>query len=354
MVAQVEIEDVRACLGQYPALGTIASVAPPRESEWHGHNTVFRAMCEAGEFYLKVLTTHPQLSTEEHYEFQDWAMEHFRAIGAQTPVALRNMHGNRLTPCADYPAVLSAAVTGDEFHEEVLAQQESAGRTLGEFHCRAAASAPRGRSAFRPLGGYLLRDKSQLDRLPDIPERAAIFENADMLLARSHRIAQELDTCEFDSLPRSAVHSDFTGIHLRVRGDRVCGVLDFEYVCLEARILDLGRSLTQLFCVGREAEEDGPARTRAFLKGYDSAGWPLEERELAAFPLAVKTYDFEVITFPIHQMVETGQPYSILDLDRLLAYWMMRVDWWEEHGNEVAEQLQRAQEVKPCGPESAT
>ena len=205
--------------------------------------------------------------------------------------------------CAGYPAVLSAAVAGDEFHEEVLAQQESAGRTLGEFHRRAAASTPRGRSAFRPLGGYLLRDKLQLDGLPDIPERAAIFEAADMLLARSHCIGQELEACGFDTLPRSAVHCDLTGSHLRVCGDRVCGVLDFEYTCFEARVLDLGRSLTQLFCIGREAEEDGPERTRAFLRGYNSAGWPVEERELAALPLAVKTFDFEVVVFPLHQML---------------------------------------------------
>jgi Ser/Thr protein kinase RdoA (MazF antagonist) len=343
MAAQIEIEEVRACLSQYPALGEIASVAPPRESEWHGHNAVFRVMCETGVFYLKVLTTHPQLSTEEHYEFQDWVMEHFRAIGVQTPTAIRNAQGHLLTLCAGYPAALSAEVPGDEFHEEILAQQESAGRTLGEFHRRAAASAPRGRSAFRPLGGYLLRDRSQFDGLPEFPERAALLGAAHMLLARSQRIAQELEACRFDTLPRSAVICDFTGVHLRISGDRVCGVLDFEYACLEARVLDLGRSLTQLFCVGREAEEDGPERTRAFLRGYDSAGWPVEARELAALPVAVKTFDFEVVVFPIHQMIETGEPYPDLDLDHRLGYWMMRVDWWEEHGAEVAEQLLRMQ-----------
>lgn len=343
MAAQVGIEDVRACLGQYPAPGEIASVAPPAQSDWHGHNAVFRVVCEAGEFYLKVLTTHPQLSTEEHYEFQDWAMEQFRAGEVQAPVALRNAEGKRLTPCASYPAVLSAAVAGEEFHEEVLAQQESAGRTLGEFHRRAAGSTPRGRSAFGPLGSYLLRDRSQLDGLPDIPERAAIFGAADMLLGRSRGIAEELEAYGYEALPRSAVHSDFTGVHLRVSGDRACGVLDFEYTTFDPRVLDLGRSLTQLFCVGREAEEDGPARTRAFLRGYNSAGWPVEARELAALPLAVKTFDFEVVVFPLRQMIETGERFPLFDLDHRLGYWMMRVRWWEEHGGEVVEQLLRLQ-----------
>jgi len=341
MAAAVGMDDVKVCLSQYPALGEVEGIAPPRESEWHGHNAVFRAVCEAGVFYLKVLTTHPQLSTEEHYEFQDWVMEHFRAVGVETPTAIRNADGRLLTPCAGYPAVLSREVTGEEFREEILAQQESAGRTLGEFHRRAGASAPRGKSSFEPLGGYLLRDKSRLEGLPEMPERGAILAAADMLVARSHRIAQELEACRFQSLPRSAVVCDFTGVHLRVAGDRVCGVLDFEYACLEARVLDLGRSLTQLFCVGREAEEDGPARTRAFLRGYNWAGWPVEKRELAALPLAVKTFDFEVVVFPIHQMIGTGKPYPDLDLDHRFGYWMMRVKWWEEHGAEVGEQLLR-------------
>jgi Ser/Thr protein kinase RdoA (MazF antagonist) len=341
MAAQVGTKDVRACLGQYPALGEIASVAAPEQSEWHGHNAVFRAVCEAGEFYLKVLTTHRQLSTEEHYEFQDWMMEQFRAGGVQTPVALRNAEGKRLTPCAGYPAVLSAAVSGEEFHEEVLTQQESAGRTLGEFHRRAVGSTPRGRSAFGPLGSYLLGDRSQLDRLPDIPERAAIFEAAEMLIRRSRGISEELKACGYEGLPRSAVHKDFTGVHLRVCEDRVCAVLDFEGATFEPRVLDLGRSLTQLFCVGREAEEDGPARTRAFLRGYNSAGWPVEARELAALPLAVKTFDFEMVVFPLHQIIETGERFPLLDLDDRFGYWMMRVRWWEEHGAEVAEELLR-------------
>lgn len=332
-------QDAMACLARYPAVGCVHSLRRPAEADWHGHNAVFRVLCDAGELYLKVLTTHPHLSTEEHYEFQDWAMEHFRAIGVQTPTALRNAEGRRLTSCAGYPAVLSAAVSGEEFHEEILAQQESAGRALGEFHRRAADSTPRGRSSFRPLGGYLLRDLSQLDGLPDIPERAAISEAADMLLARSRGIAEELEACEYGRLPRSAVHHDFVGIHLRVCEDRVCGVVDFEYSCLDARIIDVGRSLSQLFCIGRETEEDGPARTRAFLRGYNSGGWPVERRELAALPLAVKTWDFEVVLFPLHQMVETGERFPLFDLNHRLGYWMMRADWWERHGARCAAEL---------------
>ena len=339
MAIQIKEDQILVCLAQYPALGAFREVAPPPQSQWHGHNKIFRILCETGDFYLKALTSHPELSTEEHYEFQAWVMEHFSAIGVQTPTTLHTLTGRLLSDCAGYPAALSAAVTGDEFREENLAQQESAGWTLGQLHRRSTASAMRGRSSFRPIGDYLLRDASQFDLLPDISERPEILTNAAMLLERSHRIAQELAACGYHDLPRSAVHTDFTGIHLRVTGDRVSGAVDFEYASYEARILDLGRSLTQLFCIGREAEADGPERARAFLRGYNSAGWPLEERELRALPLAVKAHDFEVVTFPIYQMIETGRPEPLLNLEHRLSFWLMRVNWWEEHGGEVAEQL---------------
>lgn len=339
MAPEIGEDELRTCLAQYEGLGEIASIAPPRESEWHGHNAIFRIECEAGEFYLKVLTTHPHMSTEEHYAFQDEAMAHFLKLGVRAPIARLNVAGRRLTPCGGYPAVLSAAVPGEEFHEEILSQQESAGRILGEFHRRAAAQPPRARSAFGPLGTYLLPDASVVHRLPDIPAREAIFEVADMLAARSRGIADEMGACEYHTLPRSIVHNDFTGVHLRVEGNRVCGVLDFEYVTWDTRVLDLGRSLTQLFCVGREAEADGPARTRAFLRGYNAAGWPVEPRELAALPLAVKTFDFEVVVYPLHQMLATGRPFPDFDLDHRLNYWLMRVRWWEEHAQEVGAQL---------------
>ena len=347
MSDQITTGHVMACLSGYPALGEIGSATPAPDADWHGHNASFRVLCDAGEFYLKVLITHPNLSTEEHYEFQEWAMGHFAAIGVHTPIPLRNAAGKQVTPCAGYPAVLSAAVPGDEFHEEILAQQESAGQVLGEFHRRAAQSTPRGRSVLKPLGSYLLHHAAVVDDLPDIPERPAIQRVAPDLVRRSERIARELEACGYATLPRSAVHHDFTGVHLRVSGDRVCGVVDFEYASLDPRIMDVGRSMTQLFCIGREAEEDGPDRARAFLRGYGSAGWPLEERELAAFPLAVKTFDFEVVTYPLHQMLETGRPFPGLNLDHRLGYWLMRVDWWEEHGDEVGAQLlERAEEVQ--------
>ena len=123
MKSSVTPKAVTECLHHYPSIGSVAAVTPAADADWHGHNAVFRVACETGEFYLKVMTTHPRQSTEEHYEFQAWAMEHYQAMLLQTPVVQRNRECARVTPCAGYPAVLTAAVKGDAFHEEVLAQQ---------------------------------------------------------------------------------------------------------------------------------------------------------------------------------------------------------------------------------------
>jgi len=216
----VTTEDATACLRGYPVIGAVASVVRLTGAS---HNTVFHLFTGKGEFFLKVLTSHAAESTEERYEFLDWAAGQFRRIGVEAPVAIRNAEGRRLTPCGGYPAVLSAALGGDEFHEERRAQQESVGRALGLFHRTAARNTPRGSSWLKPLGGYLLHDRSLLDDLPDVPEAPAIRQWWDELVARSGRIARELEDCGYAALPRSAVHSEVTGKHLRVRGDRVSG-----------------------------------------------------------------------------------------------------------------------------------
>ena len=341
MHSELTIKDAAACVRSYPTIGEVATIVPMTGAF---HNTLFRVFAAEGEFYLKVLTTHATDSTEARYEFLDWAMEQFRRSGVDAPVAIWNKAGTRLTACGSYPAVLSAAVRGDEFHEERLPQQRSVGSALRRFHLAAARSTPRGFPWLRPLGGYLLRDESQLNDVPDVPETPAVRQWFPELLARSTRIARELEACGYAHLPRSAVHSEVTGKHLKVRGDEVCGVIDFEYACLDARVIDVGRSLTCLFCIGPEAEEDGPARTRAFLRGYNSAGWSLEPEELAAIPTVVKAWDFECITFFIHQLIETQASIRRFDLGDRIPEWLQRVNWWEQHGMEVAEQLMRVTE----------
>jgi len=338
MSQQVTAADAATCLKCYPSIGPVSSITLLTGAF---HNTLFHVLTEGGEFYLKVLTTHSNLSTEERYEFLDWAAEQFHRVGVEAPVAIRNAEGNRLTCCGAYPAMLSAAIGGDEFKEERPEQQASAGRVLGLFHRTAAHAPRRGSSWLKPLGGYLLLDGSLLDDLPDVPEAPVIRHWGDELLRQSERMAGELTACCYTSLPQSAVHGEVTGKHMRVRGNRVSGVLDFEYACWDARVIDVGRSLICLSCVGPEAEDDAPQRTRSFLGGYESAGWPLQPEEVAALPTLVKVWDFECVTFFIHHIVETRAPIQRFDLGARISDCLTRVDWWEQHGDRVADQLSR-------------
>ena len=336
MIGQITTDDVARCLERYPSIGAVTDIIRLTGAF---HNTVFRVRTEGGEFYLKVLSTHSAESTEERYRYVSWVMERVRALGVEVPLPIRNRDNLMLTPCGPFPSALSAAVNGEAFEEEDLAHQRAAGRLLGEFHRIVAGATPPGSYWLKELGGYLLEDPSRLDSIPVVPESALIRERFGELVDRSRRLRRELIAAGYERLPRSIVHAEFSGKHLRMKGDRITGLLDFEYVGPEARALDLGRALTSFCDIGPEAASDGLTRAGAFLRGYAETGPGLGERELAALPVLVKTWDFETITFWTRKAIQTGDwAIPFLRLERI-EYFLRRVDWWEAHGGECADRL---------------
>jgi len=343
MGADIPISAVETCLGEYGAVGAVNAIAPMRGAF---HNTLYRITAVTGELYLKVLSTHVVESTEERYEYIAAVMERVRGTGVEVPLPIRNRRGLVLTACGPFKAVLSAAVGGEPFEEEDLAHQEAAGRSLGAFHEATCDLRPGEGSWLGELGAYLLRDASMVGALPQTPDGAAARERFGELLDWSRRIAADLEACGYGRLPRAVIHSEYCGKHLRssaprMRGDEVCGILDFEYTHRNARAVDVGLALGRLFCVGREAGPDGPARARAFLEGYGSSTRPLSGEELAALPVLVKTWDFECITYWVHQMAGRGDRTAPVDMGARIESYLGSVVWWEEHGGECAEALAR-------------
>ncbi len=339
MAGRVTRQDVAACLAHYPAIGRLLQV---RAISGRFVNAIFRVSTDLGTYYLKVLSLNPEASTEAQYDYLDWVMGHAAAIGLAVPQAVRNAEGGRLTSCGRYPAVLSAAVPGGRFRPERLSHQRAAGIALGRFHRQAVLGGDRASSWMGPLGCYLLHDESLLSHLPEAPERERVVAHFPELLARSRRVAQELQEVGFADLPRTTIHQEFVDKHLRVKGGRVVAVLDFEAAAFDARLSDVAVALAR-GSLGPEAVKGGPQRTRAFLRGYNSAGWPLAAEELAALPVVASAWDFEHILFWVHQLVETQRPTGILDHPEFISGCLWRADWWEQHRNEAAELLRWAQ-----------
>src|SRR5262249_32775510 len=109
------------------------------------------------------------------------------------------------------------------------------------------------------------------DRFSTLDELLNWLAREDSSLAEAvhrERVAnlRELQALGFDQLPDTLVHFEFYGGNLLFDGDPLSGVLDWDFVHLDARLADIGRSLA-IDCAARDGGID-PAALAAFLRGY--------------------------------------------------------------------------------------
>ena len=84
----------------------------------------------------------------------------------------------------------------------------------------------------------------------------------------------------YATLPRQVVHADFNSVNVLYDGVTVTAVLDFEFACVGARILDVATALMEVLV----RDEPDWELAGAFLGGYG----PLEASEREALPTAMR------------------------------------------------------------------
>ena len=117
-----------------------------------------------------------------------------------------------------------------------------------------------------------------------------IAKKLDPLLNRSERILlhQEIDIYlqyPFTSLPQGSIHADIFHDNVLFDGDRLGGIIDFDYACYGSLIYDLAVIMND-WCIFTNGELD-PARTEPLLQAYHRVR-PLQGRELKALNLMLR------------------------------------------------------------------
>lgn len=143
-------DEVARCVHRYGRLGKVEQILPLQSGLYH--NTVWRIRASKGGFFLKVLSAHPNESTESRYQYIASAMGQVAALGVDVPTPVPNADSLLLTGCGKYMAVLSREIRGKPFEREKPAHQRSAGRALGALHTRTARYHPIGTSWPRARG----------------------------------------------------------------------------------------------------------------------------------------------------------------------------------------------------------
>lgn len=246
-------------------LGRVIALTPIAEGV---ENSNFRLDTPRGRF---VLTLVERRTAEAELPFVLGLAEYLAAAGVATPRPVRDRAGRLFSPLNGKPAVIAEWAHGAWPRRPTAVQLDAAGRALARFHLAGQAfdgdrANPVGPAAWRRLATRCAEratgeDRQMLDALADaLPSLEAVW-SAD--------------------LPRGPGHGDYFPDNVLFDGERVTGVIDLYFACVDSLAYDLAIALVAWGFDGEGRRLDGAAE--ALLEGYEIER-PLGAPERAALP----------------------------------------------------------------------
>ena len=260
---------------------------------------------EQGRF---VLTLYEHLSDDE-LEYILNLQCHLASHGVRCAKPQTDRRGELFSSLNNRPAAIIGRLPGEVETAPNLAQCAEIGAELARFHLaglefRGLRHNPRGIDWVVAVRDMM---REQLD------EAELLEIEASLLAARRF---------DLGSLPRGAIHADLFHDNALFEGDRLVGVLDFDYACSDSFVFDIAVLLND-WCIDNDYRLL-PERVDAVLDAYQRLR-PLEPLEQEALPLMLRLaalrfwlsrlYDK---TFPLTgELTFIKNPDSFRDMHRL-------------------------------------
>jgi len=337
--AASDLAQIEDCIARYPAIGPVHSCESLPAGRFH--NALFEVRAASGRYILKILTTHSEESTEARYDYIASAMGEISTLGVRCPFPVKNGSGLNLTPCGGHPAVLSEYIEGTDFRRDSLNHQRGAGDLLGRIHSATASFVPRKTCWIGGIDSFFVRDDALSAKLPDTHDGASVQDRFDGIVDWCLEVSRELEDRRYGTLPRGVVHSEYVVKHLKMAGDQVAGLLDFEYTFRDARAIDVALALEDFPCSSRGARDFSDERIRAFLSAYNAAGAPLLPEEIAALPVLLKAWCLDSLGYWVHRLARTGEHPGLFDMAERTSQDLRYLDWWDANGSAFADRVAR-------------
>ncbi|CAN2535498.1 Homoserine+kinase [Methylocapsa aurea] len=265
---EVDDEELIGFLAGYD-LGALLSLKGIAEGV---ENSNYFLHTSAGSF---ILTLYEKRVAEADLPFFLGLMEHLSAKGLTCPQPVRDRAGAALGRLAGRPAAIVTFLDGYSIHHPEAAHCARLGEALAQLHL-AGMDFPLRRANALSVGGW---------RPLYAPFSARAGEVAADLGAI---VATELETLERDwprGLPEGVIHADLFPDNVFFLGDRVSGVIDFYFACVDSLAYDLAVCLNA-WCFDAAGTYDA-AKGAALLDAYSRAR-PLTAAEVEAFPLLAR------------------------------------------------------------------
>jgi homoserine kinase type II len=262
-----------ASLGAFLAAYDLGALA-----RFHGiaegvENSNYLVVTEGGRF---ILTLYEKRVDPADLPFFLGLMDHLAARGVPCPTPV---HGRRdgavLRSLCGRPAAMVSFLEGTSPRRVGASHCAALGRALAELHLAGAGFAGTRHNALsvRGWGSLFAAARAGADRvLPGLEEE----------------IARELDDLERrwpEDLPRGVIHADLFPDNVFFQGERLTGIIDFYFACVDILAYDLAICLNA-WCF----EPDGAfniTKARQMLAAY-RAQRAFTAAELAALPLLAR------------------------------------------------------------------
>ena len=234
-------------------------------------NTNYYVTTSQGRYVLTLFERLPAAELPFYLEL----MAHLARHGIPCPAPVADLSDRYLSSLKGKPAALVTRLSGASIERPGVAECAALGELLARMHLAA-----------RSFTGYLENPRGPAwqrgaasEVAPFLPRGELDFLQAEMRYQAEHR---------FPDLPRGAVHADLFRDNALFEGARLSGVVDFYFAGVDTFLFDLAVCAND-WCLADPAADralDG-ARTAALLGAYHALR-PLEERERAAWPAALR------------------------------------------------------------------
>jgi homoserine kinase type II len=296
---------------------TGAWLAQPQPLTRGTNNLMYRVEAAQGAFALRVSGEHVDL---RRLRFEHDILSQLDAAGLPfaLPTLLLTAQGElaaRMEQTADATgepalATLTPLITGEHPQRDDLAQAVGAGEALGLLDDaleQLALAQPDDAIDWRSTG-----DLTQCH--PLVPDPRAALADLPLPAADLTRLRDDYDSliaalpALYASLPRQVCHEDYDPSNVLMVGERVTGVLDWEFCALDLRAMDLVVALTW-WPVERFGSGDEWPTIAALLWGYVRHR-ALDAAEVAAIPTLFR---LRAYTSLLHRLGRYRQGLSPLE-----------------------------------------
>jgi homoserine kinase type II len=231
-------------------------------------NTNYALQTTAGEFVLTLYEHHCEASLDYILGLQHHLVN--KRVSCAAPELDRN---NRLySTLSQRPAAIIARLPGEVCHIPTVEQCAQMGAELARFHL---AGSDFMLNRDNPCGlNWMRAGAARLE---------SSISNSDQQLL--HEEIRHYAQYSLAQLPRGTLHADLFHDNVLFDGERLSGIIDFDYACDDALIYDLCVTINA-WCILDDGRIDAP-RMDALLQAYHRFR-PLLDAERGALPAVLR------------------------------------------------------------------